>query len=229
MSGRTVGIIGGMGPAATVHFMARLQALTGAARDEDHLRLIVDCNPHVPDRNAAAKGGGASPQAVLAAMAQGLERAGAQLLVMPCNAAHAYAGAITATTKLPFIDLIETAGDEVAALAPRSVGILAADGCLEAGLYQDAFARRGLATVLCEPQAQARFMALIYGVKAGDVGQRARAEMQGLAAGLVDAGADVILAGCTEIPLLLSHADVATPLVDTIESLARRTILSARS
>jgi len=229
MSGRTVGIIGGMGPAATVHFMARLQALTGAARDEDHLHLIVDCNPHVPDRNEAARAGGASPQAVLATMAKGLERAGAQLLVMPCNAAHAYAGAITAATSLPFIDLIETACDEAAAHAPQSVGILAADGCLEAGLYQNALARRGLATVVCEPEAQARFMALIYAVKAGDVGQRTRAAMRGLAARLIDAGADVILAGCTEIPLVLSQADVEAPLVDSIEALARRTIEIARA
>jgi len=227
MSGLTVGVIGGMGPAATVQFLARLQALTPAARDEDHLRLLVDCNPHVPDRNAAARGEGPSPGPVLAAMARGLERAGAQILVMPCNTAHADASAITSACEAPFIDLIETARDETMALAPRRVGILAADGCLAAGLYQRAFAAAGVAVVLPKDAAQAQFMALLYRIKAGDTGEAVRAGMRALAAGLIEAGADVVLAGCTEIPLVLGQADVAAPLVDSLDALARRTVALA--
>jgi len=227
VSGRTVGVIGGMGPAATLQFLARLQALTPATSDQDHLHVLMDCNPHVPDRNAAARGEGPPPAEVLAAMARGLERSGAQLLAMPCNTAHAYASAITGASNLPFINLIETACDAAMALKPRSVGILAADGCLAAGLYQDVLARRDVAAIVCEPAAQAHFMALLYRIKAGEMGEALRADMRGVAEGLLAAGADILLAGCTEVPLALGEADVAAPLVDSLEALARRTVAVA--
>jgi aspartate racemase len=227
VSGRAVGVIGGMGPAATVAFLARLQALTPARRDQDHLRLLVDCNPLVPDRNAAARGEGPEPGAVLAAMARGLAKSGAELLVMPCNAAHAFAADIRAATPLPFIDLIEAACEAAVAHAPRSVGILAADGCLEAGLYQNAFAERRVATMIGSAEARARFMRLLYRIKAGETGAAERAEMRALAQGLLADGADVLLAGCTEIPLVLGPDDVEAPLVDSVEALARRTVAAA--
>ena len=216
-----------MGPAATVRFMERLLALTPAIRDEDHLHLLVDCNPGVPDRNDAARGAGPSPQLVLAGMARGLKAAGAQILVMPCNAAHAFADAITDACEVPFLNLIDTVVAEVVALGAERVGILGADGCLEAGLYQRAFASAGVGIILCAPPAQARFMALLYRIKAGDISLEVRAEMAGLAAGLIGSGADVLVAGCTEVPLVLSGADVAVPLVDCIDALARKAIAVA--
>jgi aspartate racemase len=227
VSGRTVGVIGGMGPAATLAFLARVQLLTPATRDQDHLRLIVDCNPNVPDRNAAARGEGPSPGPVLAQMARGLESAGAELLVMPCNTAHEFAGAITAASALPFIDLIETASAAAMAHAPRTVGLLAADGCLAAGLYQRTLARRGVACLTCTPEAQATFMALLYRIKAGDRGAAVRGAMRDLALALVSRGAEVVLAGCTETPLVLAAEDIETPLVDSVDALARRTVAVA--
>ena len=217
-----------MGPAATVWFMSRVMALTPAQCDQDHVRLIVDNNGAIPDRNAAVRGKGPSPGPVLAQMAQGLERAGAELLVMPCNTAHAFAGAIRGASDLPFIDLIETACDEAVAGGPASVGVLAADGCLEAWLYQDALARRGVKAITCPPQAQARFMALLYRIKGGDLGEEVRAGMASLAQGLIDAGARVIIAGCTEVPLVLGPDDLAAPLIDSVDALARATIAAAR-
>jgi aspartate racemase len=221
---RAIGVIGGMGPAATLAFIARVQALTPARSDQEHLRLLVDCNPAVPDRNAAVAGKGPSPGPVLADMARGLERAGAEVLVMPCNAAHAFRQAITDATPLPLIDLIETATDAATALAPPSVGLLAADGCLVAGLYQSAFAERGIGTRTLAPARQAAFMDLLYRIKAGDVGEGVRGEMIVLARRLIDEGADVLVAGCTEVPLVLSESDLTRPLVDSLEALARRTV-----
>jgi aspartate racemase len=229
VSGRTVGVIGGMGPAATVHFMGRMLALTPARSDQDHVRLIVDNNGAIPDRNAAVRGKGPSPGPVLAEMARGLERAGAELLVMPCNTAHAFAGAIRGASALPFIDLIETACDEALADDPACVGVLAADGCLEAWLYQDALARRGVRAATCAPPDQARFMALLYRIKAGDLGDEVRSEMRALAEGLVDAGAQVVIAGCTEVPLVLRTDDLAASLIDSVDALARATIAAARA
>ncbi len=227
MSSLTVGVLGGMGPVATTQFMSRVQALTPAARDQDHLRLIIDCNPRVPDRNNAARGGGPTPEAVLADMARGLHALGAELLVMPCNAAHAYAGAIEAATPLPFLNLIEAVADAAVADGPSAVGLLAADGCLQAGLYQEAFARRSVPVIIAEANRQADFMSLIYRIKAGDLSATTRRAMAELAEDLVAKGAQVVVAGCTEVPLVLAPADLAVPLADSIEILAARTVATA--
>ncbi|MGH6993085.1 MAG: aspartate/glutamate racemase family protein, partial [Caulobacteraceae bacterium] len=180
MTGKAVGVIGGMGPAATTAFIARLQALTPANADQDHLRLFVDCNPHVFDRNAALAGVGPSPGPVLAAMAQGLERAGAEILAMPCNAAHAWAGEIRAATHLPLVDLIEATADDAVSATTGPVGVLAADACLSAGLYQKALRARGSEHRLLGEDDQTRFMDLLYAIKAGRL-EEARGPMRGLA------------------------------------------------
>jgi aspartate racemase len=224
MNRRTIGVIGGMGPAATLQFIARVQALTPAGRDQDHLRLLIDCNPAVPDRNAAVAGAGRSPGPILAEMARGLERAGAEALVMPCNTAHAFKDAIAAATDLPFIDLIETAVAETMAQRPKVVGLLAADGCLGAGLYQEALGGLGVEVRVPTPEAQARFMASLYRIKSGDVGPAPRDAIRDTARTLTAAGADVLLAGCTEVPLVLAPTDLDRPLVDSLEALARRTV-----
>jgi aspartate racemase len=221
-SSRPLGVLGGMGPAATLDFLAKVQARTPpGARDQDHLRLLVDINPQVPDRNAALRGEGPSPAPALAAMAQGLERAGAEGLVMVCNSAHAFAGDIRAAVSIPLISIIDETVQRVRRDHPqaRRVGLLAADACLRAALYQDAFAAAGV---------EARFMALIYRIKGGDTGDGARAEMSALADELVASGAEVIVSACTEVPLVLGPADVRTPLVDCTEVLVDAAIRFAR-
>ena len=146
---------------------------------------------------------------------------------MPCNTAHAFAGAIVAASDLPFIDLIEATADEAVAHQASRVGVLAADGCLQAGLYQHALARRHVEPVLLGPRAQARFMGLLHAIKAGDRGRQVRTGMQALADELVSAGAGSLVAGCTEVPLVLGPDDVAVPLTDSIDALARATIAAS--
>ena len=228
---RTVGVIGGMGPAATVDFLAKLIAATPAERDQDHLRVLVDSNPKLPNRNAAIAGTGPSPGPALAAMARGLERSGAEMLVMACNTAHAFAGEIAAAVSVPFLGMIDAAADVAAIRAPAGggVGLLAADGCLDANLYQDALAARGLAPVVLDRAGRDRFMTAVYRIKAGDLSTEVRTEMKALAAALVAAGADVLLAACTEVPLALGAADADRPLVDSTEALVARTVAFARA
>ena len=226
---RTVGVIGGMGPAATVDFLHRLLAATPAERDQDHLRVLVDNNPKLPNRNAAIAGAAPSPAPELAAMARGLQAQGADFLVMPCNTAHAFAEAITDAVHIPLLSLIDAGADAAAASASaaRSVGLLAADGCLDAGLYQDALASRGLTAVVLDRAERDRFMATVYRIKAGDLGPQVRAEMQALADRLGSRGAEVVLAACTEVPLVLGRGDTALPLVDATDALVARTVAYA--
>ena len=227
---KVVGVLGGMGPAATLDFFSRVLAGSGAARDSDHIRLIIDCNPHVPDRNVGAADGSPTTGSVLAGMARGLEAAGAQVLVMPCNAAHASVAEIRAAITAPFIDMIEATADAAVAAvtAAGTVGILAADGALDAGLYQEAFAARGVTALTPDPESQARFMTLLYRIKAGHVGADSKAEMKSLAQALIARGAQAIVAGCTEVPLVLTDEDLPLPLINCTEELAKATIAVAR-
>lgn len=228
----TVGVLGGMGPAATADFFNRIVAAENDGRaDQQRTRLIIDNNPHVPDRNLVADGEGRSPGPVLAEMARGLERAGAELLVMPCNAAHAYEAEIRAATPLPFISMIEASAAAVGRNAPgaRRIGLLAADACLDARLYQSALERLGLEPVTPTAEDQARFMDLLYRIKSGASGAGEQAEMAALARALVARGAQALIAGCTEVPLVLSDANAPAPLISSTDVLVERTLHDARA
>ncbi len=211
---RVLGVLGGMGPAATTDFLMKLQAATPAGRDADHVRVLMDLNPRVPDRMA-------EPEAAtveLGRMADRLKSMGAEVLAMPCNTAHATADGIRAIG-LPFVDMIAETTAVALAGGARTVGVLATPG--GEALYRAALEAAGAEVVLPEGEDRPRLMALIQGVKAGEVGKVARAAMAGLAADLVARGAEAVIAGCTEVPLLLSAADVRVAFADSAEVLAR--------
>ncbi len=223
-SGLTVGVLGGMGPEATVDFMARVLAATPASCDQDHIHLLVDHNPGVPDRHAAIAGTGPGIGPELAAMARRLETAGADFLVMVCNTAHAFAGDIRAAVSIPFVSIVDVVMDAVREHPAATVGVMAADGCLQSGLYQQALVAAGREPVLWTAREQERFMALLWRIKAGDRDPGIRADLRALAASLEFAGAELLLAGCTEIPLFLSRGDTGADLLSSTDLLVRRTI-----
>jgi aspartate racemase len=215
---KVLGVLGGMGPAATVAFLARVQALTPAEGDADHIRIIADINPKVPDRNRQPD----AAESVLGQMAMRLRDAGAQVLAMPCNTAHAQAAGIK-KVGLPFIDMIadttEASLKATGEVAPRKVGVLATPG--GEALYTRSLQARGCKIVRLTGPDRETFMACVYAVKRGDTGEAPRAEMRRLAAALVSSGAEVVIAGCTEVPLLLATEDLSVPMVDSAEVLAQ--------
>jgi aspartate racemase len=215
---KVLGVLGGMGPAATLDFLSKLQAATPAGRDQDHIRVLVDINPQVPDRNE----GDDRPGPVLAAMAQGLKAGGAEVLAIACNTAHAYADAVTAASGLPLIDLIETAAIAAKASGATRAGVLATG--LAIGLYQARLAEQGLEAVTLDPQGQADFMALLYRIKAGDLSEAVQQQMINLSDRLIVAGAKAIIAGCTEVPLVLQPHDLDVPFIDAGAELAKRCV-----
>ena len=211
---KTLGVLGGMGPAATVAFLARVQALTPAKGDEDHVRVVMDMNPQVPNRHTQPEAAGRT----LGEMALRLKAAGAEILAMPCNTAHAHAAAIRAAG-VPFIDMVAETAKAAQAGGAARIGVLATPG--GEALYAEALAAEGVEMVRLSEADRARFMTVVFGVKAGDTGAGQRAAMHELAAALVAAGAQGIIGGCTEVPLLLDAGDVAVPLTDSAEVLAR--------
>ncbi len=222
---KTVGVLGGMGPDATADFMSCVIRATPADKDQDHVRMLIDSNPHVPNRQEALLRGGEDPGPALASMARGLAAAGADFLVMPCNTAHAFADAITAAVDIPLVSIIdvivEACGDAAA------VGVLATDGCLSSGVFQAALTERGRRAVLPDDAETAALMGLITRIKAGDTGSKVADGMRELAAALIARGAEVIIAGCTEIPLVLDADRVDVPVVSSTDALARATVAMA--
>lgn len=220
------GVIGGLGPAATIDFMARVMALTPAKTDQEHLRLIVDQNPRVPNRQDAALAAGPNPGPALAATAAGLEQAGADFIVMPCNAAHAFAADIAGAISIPFVSIIEATLEALPAGA-SSIGVLETPACLETGLYHRALSEAGLSSVALAPRSCDELMRIAYAVKQGGHGDAERLAARALADELVSSGADAIIIGCTEIPLVLAADDAGVPLVSSTDALARKTIAIA--
>jgi aspartate racemase len=224
---KTVGVIGGLGPVATLDFFDRVLKRTKAGTEQDHLRLIIDNNTKIPDRNAYRRGEGPSPGPALAAAARGLETAGAEVIVMACNTTHAWEKEIRAAISVPFISIIDETTKAVAELGAEKVGVLAVDACLVADLYQTSLKAAGIAPVLLNADSQKTFMELVYRVKAGDVGDTVRRSMATLARKLEAQGAEAIVAGCTEVPLVLTADDIEGELVNSTDVLVERTIVFA--
>lgn len=226
---KAIGVIGGMGPAATVDFFAKLVAVTGAERDQDHLRILIDNNPRVPDRNAAIAGRGPSPGPALARSARGLQEQGADVIVISCNTAHAFQTDIEAAISIPLLSMIEATADASLKGGRTRVGVLAADGCRRAKLYQNAYAARGVEALFLPDDAQLEFMQLIYGVKAGKIDDAPRRAMQRLATTLNARGAQAVVAACTEVPLLLDADVLAVPLINSTDALVARVLAYAQA
>ena len=223
---KTVGVLGGMGPDATVDFMSRVVRATPVDKDQDHLRILVDNNPQVPNRQEALLRGGEDPGPALASMAKGLEAAGADFLVMPCNTAHAFKEAIEASVRIPLVSIIDVTVEACGDV--ETVGVLATDGCISSGVFQQALSERGKRAVMLDDAQMQALMQLITRIKAGDAGREVAGGMRALAEALVARGANAVIAGCTEIPLVLGDDMCEVPLVSSTDALARATVAKAR-
>lgn len=218
---KVVGVIGGMGPDATVDFMSEVIASTEATRDQDHARMLIDNNPGIPCRQQALLGDGADPGPVMADMARGLEAAGADFLAMPCNTAHAFADAVRSAVSIPLLSIVDVT--VAACRGHEGVGLLATRACIEAQVYQEAMASAGCTLVLPDEAELTATMDLIWAIKGGDQSPEIGERMRELAEALVARGATVIVGGCTEITLVLHDGMLNVPLVSSTGELARAT------
>lgn len=221
-----VGILGGLGPAATADFYRKLIERTPATRDQDHLRVVIWADPTVPSR--AADGRGADPYPALLAGAENLRTLGASVVAMPCNSAHAYLDRLVQDTGLHFVDMVRETARAVADLEPPdsdAVGVLGARQLIRSGLYQRQLAEHGVRSVVAGDDEQATLDLAIRQVKAGDFRAASR-----LATGVADAfrerGVSRILLACTELPIAMSAtlASGDPHFVDPTDVLARAVV-----
>jgi aspartate racemase len=224
-----VGVLGGMGPLATIDFMSKMLKATNASADQEHVPVIVSSIPQVPDRTKAFRGEGESPLAAMLDGAQRLKAAGARLLVVACNTAHLWFDDIERAIGLPMIHLVDAAiADAVVLAGPHGrIGLLGTDATLASGLYVNraptATAERVQWLLPTAGEVMDLVMPGIDAVKAGDL-PRGRRLLGEAARSLQLRGAEAVILGCTEIPVVLDNADTPVPLVDATAALARRAV-----
>ncbi|MGH3359284.1 MAG: aspartate/glutamate racemase family protein [Nocardioidaceae bacterium] len=225
---RIVGILGGMGPAATADFYDRLIRATPARHDQDHLRVVIWSDPTVPNRHEALIGDGTDPTPWLEHGVRQLRQCGAEIVVAPCNTVHAFLPTIMADKDVEFLSIIDTMVDEVAAAGTGDrVGLLAADGALASGLYQSALRAAGKQTVLPADRSQQALMRTIYRVKSGSAGSREAEQLSSVLDELEAAGAHSVIIGCTELSVLSGDVRSGVHLMDAADALVRRTVAAA--
>ncbi|MDQ7071656.1 MAG: amino acid racemase [Rhodobacterales bacterium] len=225
---RSVGILGGMGPEATILLMQKCLSAVPAVDDADHIPLIVHQNPQVPSRIAALiDGTGPDPTPVLQSMARDLANAGAVALAMPCNTAHHYAPAIRTATDLPFLDMLDVTVTALTNTGARKIGILASPATRITGVFDAPFAAHELTPIF--PPNEAKTLALIRAVKAGSKGTEVEEALASLAAQLMDQDCDHILIACTEFSLLTAGHGPQIPWTDSLDCLTRAIVDFARS
>ncbi|MBK1786012.1 aspartate/glutamate racemase family protein [Prauserella cavernicola] len=217
-----IGVLGGMGPAATADFYRKLINATPATRDQDHRRVVIWADPTVPDRSEALQGRGPDPTPWLVAGARRLSEAGATQIAIPCNTAHAFIDGIAEKVGVPIVHMIDAVAQRLSSSARPigRVGLLATTGTVQGGFYQAWLAHHGIETVVTTAAAQESVMRAIRSIKGGQWTPEDLAGLHAAANALVQDGADAIIAGCTEIPLGLSPDDVAVPLIDPAQVLA---------
>lgn len=230
MGEKTVGILGGMGPEATVDLYLKLIKATPAKVDQEHLRVIIDSNPKIPDRTAAILQGGEDPLPLLRETANNLTRAGADLILIPCNTAHYFHAKVQESCSVPVLNMIKECAQwgktHIANLS--RVGLLASSGTVATGLYHDTLKVYGVEVLIPSEEEQKLVMDVIYKIKAGHPGAQLKDTLLEASRGILAAGAQALVLGCTELPIVLKEGEAPVPILDPTDILARRAVVYAR-
>ncbi len=224
-----VGVIGGMGPEATVELMRRVIDATPALDDADHIHMIVDNNPKVPSRiKALIDGDGESPGPAMAAMARRLEIAGADFLVIPCNTAHHYWSHASEAVAIPVWHLPELTLSRIATTigSAEAIGMLASPALRQVELYEPHCRRLGMRPLY--PKREEDLLQVIKAVKAKRVGDREIELFRRAAGELAAAGAHAIVLACTEFSLVSDRLELQVPTFDTLQVLAEQIVAEVK-
>jgi aspartate racemase len=225
----TIGIIGGMGSAATVDLFRKIVELTPAENDQDHLRIVIDNNPRIPDRLQAVFHAGEDPIPSIIKMARNLQSIGADFLIMPCNTAHVFLERLKAELDIPFLSIIECSAKHIRQSYPEvtKVGLLGTDVTIYTGAHREIFSKHDLEIIIPEKLTQQNCVTKsIYGSESLKAGNMAipRQLLTQASNELISLGAEVILMGCTELPLAMHQEDISVPIIDANAILAQTAI-----
>lgn len=232
MSHRTLGIIGGMGPEATVDLMRRVIHATPARDDQDHIRMLVDNNPKVPSRiKALVDGSGESPAPTLVSMARGLAGSGADFLAIPCNTAHHYLREVQQSVDVPILNMIGLTCDRIVRENPniRRVGLLASTAVIRTALYRDYFSRYGVQVISPPEASQDILLSMIREIKSGNFTPGSLNSLAAVSNEMIDRGAETIVIACTELSIVAIELQLSITIYDSAQVLAEAIVAEAKA
>ena len=226
MTPKIPGIIGGMGPEATADLMVKVVRATPAKVDQDHIRMLVDSNPKVPCRVKAIMGNGPNPGLVMAQMAKGLEKMGADFLVIPCNTAHYYIDHVKEAVNIDVLNIIEETVNVLEKDGVRKVALLATSALINTKLYIKELTAAGIEVVLPQENYQQVLMEAIFAVKSGDF-SKAESSIKEVVSHVISLGAESMILGCTELPLIIDEKQSPVKCYDPTNILAKAIVNKA--
>ncbi len=221
---KLLGILGGLGPMATVYFYEMLTAHTKASRDQDHIDMLISSRATTPDRTAFIVGESEeSPIGTMTEEGKRLQNCGADLISMPCNTAHYFYDELTAALDIPVVNILYETAAHIKRTGAKRAGILATEGTVKSGAYAHVCEKVGLDCIVPDEEHQAILSEIIYGqIKQGKPVDMAKFEC--VRDHMTSRGADKLVLGCTELSLIKRENDLGDLFVDSLEVLALRTI-----
>jgi aspartate racemase len=227
---KVIGIMGGMGPEATIDLFEKIVRETHAKTDEDHLRIIIDNNPKMPSRQDAILKGTESPGPAMAETAKNIERAGADCIIIGANTAHYFYKYVKDAVHIPVLHIIEETVKETTARMPNvtTVGVLATSGAMKTGIFQKQFESVGIRTLGIPEDFQQKIQKSVFSFKYDGQTSKNVAMMVEVGKFLIKNGAEALILGCTEIPLILRDKSFTVPMIDPNEVIARVAVKFAK-
>jgi aspartate racemase len=226
---KTIGVLGGMGPYATLDFLRLILDLTGAAKESEHFRVVIDSNPRIPSRTRAYLFGDADPVPMMRESATNLLHAGADFIVLPCNSAHYFLPRVLEGAPFQIVDMVESTSKVIVQQGWKTVGVLAGEVTVGARLYEKYLMPHGINVVQVSAEEQKFVRKIIEDVKNNEITAQTGSGLAALIDILVKNGAQSIILGCTELQAVIRKLKVTIPIVDSLEVLARAAIAEARS
>lgn len=223
---KTVGIIGGMGPSATALLFQKMIAYTEAATDAEHIHILIDNRPSIPDRTKAILNGNEIPVEKICESGKMLEKMGAEIIAIPCNTSHYFYSSIQKQLEIPIIHMLDETAKECKKLGFNRVGVLATTGTKATAIYDKALSTYGIQAIYPGEEGQAVLMTIIYDyVKAGKPAdcEMFKKELKNMSA----MGAQAFILGCTELPMVFCDGDLGMKFIDSLDILAKRTVEAA--
>lgn len=221
---KSIGIIGGMGAAATCDLFNKIISMTDAKSDQEHIHILIDCNTNIPDRTKAILGKGEDPVPEMVRSGIRLQSMGADVLVMPCNTAHYFYDKITPFFDIPLLNMLKLTAEEIQNRGISRIGLLATDGTIQSGVYHTVLTEAGIDVITPSTEKQASVMDVIYnGIKASnrDIDLTG---FYGTMDELFEQGAEILILGCTELPLAFEIYHIDRPAIDPTAVLAAAAI-----
>jgi aspartate racemase len=221
---KTIGIMGGMGPMATVDLMQKVIVATKAIKDQEHIHSVIDNNTNIPDRSECIFGKGPSPVPEMVKSAERLTAMGADVIIIGCNTAHYFLPEVQKQVKTPFINMIEETAKFCAEEGYRTLGLLASAGTCASGIYKKEFEKLGMTLLNPEEAEQEIIHEMIYdGVKATNYNYDA-APAQNVLRAMEQRGVEAFILGCTEVPVAVQMYKLQGCFVDATEVLAEKAV-----